>query len=96
MTYLFTKIKHLTEEAVSVIGIIKGKKGTDHQIKLDALHLIRSEDLHLEATRCDLTLWISSSNCYIIYISVIYICPKICENGEYVKLLKSCHSIFAF
>lgn len=67
MTYLFTGIKHLTEEAVSVIGIIKGKKGTDHQIKLNALHLIRSEDLHLEATRCDLTLWISSSNCYIVY-----------------------------
>lgn len=57
MTYLSIEIKHLTEEEVSQIKIIKGKKGTDHQIKLNALHLIRSEDLHL-AAQCDLTLWI--------------------------------------
>lgn len=81
MTYLFTEIKHLIEEAVSVIGIIKGKKGTDHQIKLDALHLIRSEDLHLKATRCDLTLWISSSNCYIVYQLFTFV-PKFVKMGN--------------
>lgn len=81
MTYLFTEIKHLTEEAVSVIGIITGKKGTDHQIKLDALHLFRSEDLHLEAARGDLILWISSSNCYIVYQLFTFV-PKFVKMGN--------------
>lgn len=73
MIYLFIEIKYLIEEVVFVIGIIKGKKGIDYQIKFDVLYFIRFEDLYFEAIRCDLIFWIFLSNCYIVYQLFIFV-----------------------